>query len=190
MSRQKVADAKKVLKSKGGKPVAYTNPYLLGYRLAKYIEDCRDSMRPLTEMGLILAMNVTRPTYLKYANGEMDAYTGLKCECRESEADVAIAIDRYRKDERLEATYNLLTEGSAKGIKMSEVIEKARMLVSLEREERLSATGKVGDIFIMKAREGWQDTSEAQKTVIEIKNDNALEALKQLGYTPIEGGAK
>ena len=27
MSRQKVADAKKVLKSKGGKPVAYTNPY-------------------------------------------------------------------------------------------------------------------------------------------------------------------
>jgi len=187
-SRQKAADAKKVLRSQGGKPKAYTNPYLMAYRLAKYVATCEQNKKPLTETGLTVALNVMPQTFRKYAAGEMDAYTLLKgVPCRESEAEVKIALDNYRQIEELQDVYKYLTDNERKDLVMSEVIGKARLLVSLEREERLSAVGKVSDIFIMKAREGWQDQADRQDITINIKNDDAIAALKALGYTPIEG---
>jgi len=182
-----IKEAKKKINHHSGQPLAYKNPYLMGYRLAEYIENCRDSERPLTETGLVVALGIDRMTYYKYAEGENDAYTMSEARCREKDSDVKILIDKYRQDERLKATYRYITDNERKGVKMSEVIARARLLVSLEREETLTAKGRVGDIFIQKSREGWVDQPERVEHVLEIKPANIKAALEDLGYTQIEG---
>ena len=62
------------------------------------------------------------------------------------------------------------------------MIQKARLLVTLEREERLAKSGKVSDIFTMKAREGWQDERTINNNILQITTTNATEALQLLGY--------
>ena len=80
--------------------------------------------------------------------------------------------------------YDYITDYDDKDLLPSEVVGRARQLVSMEREERLMSKGRVGDIYTMKAREGkeWREDEHKQDKVVIVGNNNALEALKQLGY--------
>ena len=189
-NNKKLKEAKEILnKSANGKPIAYNNPYLIAYRLASYIEQCRDNETPLTETGLAVALGIDNETLHNIANGEREYCKAMKA--RETEKDIALQIEKYKQIEHIQSTYNYLINNynnisvdtnDKNALMLSEPIKKARQLVTLEREERLAKSGKVGDIFTMKAREGWQDTTERHEHIIQIENNNALTALQQLGY--------
>ena len=127
-----------------------------------------------------------RPTLKKYMNGEMDYVVLGGYVCRENEADIKVEIDQFRKSGNKEAKmyYDYITDYDDKDLLPSEVVGRARQLVSMEREERLMSKGRVGDIYTMKAREGkeWREDEHKQDKVVIVGNNNALEALKQLGY--------
>ena len=189
-NNKKLKEAKELLnKSANGKPIAYNNPYLIAYRLASYIEQCRDSEKPLTETGLAVALGIDNETLHNIANGEREYCKSMKA--RETEKDIALQIEKYKQIEHIQPTYNYLIDNynnnsidtnDKNALALAEPIKKARLLVTLEREERLAKSGKVGDIFTMKAREGWQDTTERHEHIIQIENNKALTALQQLGY--------
>jgi hypothetical protein len=127
-----------------------------------------------------------RPTLKKYMNGEMDYVVLGGYVCRENEADIKVEIDQFKKSGNKEAKmyYDYITDYDDKDLLPSEVVGRARQLVSMEREERLMSKGRVGDIYTMKAREGkeWREDEHKQDKVVIVGNNNALEALKQLGY--------
>jgi hypothetical protein len=185
----KIKEARKLLNNyvnnKGDK-LAYNNPYLMAVRIAVYIATCKENERPLTETGLAVALRMFRPTLKKYMNGEMDYVVLGGYVCRENEADIKVEIDQFRKSGNKEAKmyYDYITDYDDKDLLPSEVVGRARQLVSMEREERLMSKGRVGDIYTMKAREGkeWREDEHKQDKVVIVGNNNALEALKQLGY--------
>lgn len=185
----KIKEARKLLNNyvnnKGDK-LAYNNPYLMAVRIAVYIATCKENERPLTETGLAVALRIFRPTLKKYMNGEMDYIVLGGYVCRENEADIKVEIDQFRKSGNKEAKmyYDYITDYDDEELLPSEVVGRARQLVSMEREERLMSKGRVGDIYTMKAREGkeWREDEHKQDKVVIVGNNNALEALKQLGY--------
>lgn len=189
-NNKKLKEAKELLsKSANGKKVAYNNPYLLAYRLATYIENCRDSETPLTETGLIVALGIDKETFHNIEDGKREYC--VHCQSRETEKDIQLQIEKYKQVENIQPTFNYLIDNynnnlidpnDKDALLLSTPCKKARLLVTLEREERLAKSGKVGDIFTMKAREGWQDTTERHEHIIQIENNNALTALQQLGY--------
>ena len=158
----------------------------MAVRIAVYIATCKENERPLTETGLAVALRMFRPTLKKYMNGEMDYVVLGGYVCRENEADIKVEIDQFRKSGNKEAKmyYDYITDYDDKDLLPSEVVGRARQLVSMEREERLMSKGRVGDIYTMKAREGkeWREDEHKQDKVVIVGNNNALEALKQLGY--------
>jgi hypothetical protein len=180
---------------------AYNNPDLMAYRLAEYIAVCKQNERPLTETGLYIALDIDNTVWKAYLNGERD-YIGIaKLDARETEEEIQIALNRYRtnSNEDLQYWHSVLI-GTANSINdsndnndindintlaLSKVCKKARQLISLEREERLATSGKVADIYTMKAREGedWQETAQRTEHVLKIEGSNAQTALEQLGYS-------
>lgn len=185
-TREEIRTAKETLNKyvmERYRKIAYNNPYLIAYRLADYIYTYREQDRPLTETGLAVALNLDNNIMQRYLNGERDYQKVLQKDCRESKAEINLALEKFRSREELKEMYMYLSENEDKDLLLSTPIKKARMLVALEREERLAKSGKVGDIFTMKAREGWQDTTERHEHVLKIKSDNALAALAQLGFS-------
>ena len=185
----KIKEARKLLNNyvnNQGDKLAYNNPYLMAVRIAVYIATCKENERPLTETGLAVALRMFRPTLKKYMNGEMDYVVLGGYVCRENEADIKVEIDQFRKSGNKEAKmyYDYITDYDDKDLLPSEVVGRARQLVSMEREERLMSKGRVGDLYTMKAREGkeWREDEHKQDKVVIVGNNNALEALKQLGY--------
>ena len=184
--------AKELLrKSANGSTPAYNNPYLIAYRLAEYIEQCRQQERPLTETGLCVALGIDDTTMKGYADGSKDYIPAADLPAREPTDQINKQLTNYSNILNIQDTFNYLIGNHTQNtidlfdknaLPLSEPIKKARQLVSLEREERLAKSGKVGDIFTMKAREGWQDTTERHEHVLEIKAGNADEALRLLGY--------
>lgn len=186
--------------SKRAKP-KFNNAYLIAYKVAYYIEQCRQNEKPLTEAGVIVALGTDRDTYKRYLSGDMDyiGYEGM--ECAQSEKDIQIQIEHYKTIDNIQPMFNyligndisLLDSNNIENIDtndkntlaLSEPLKKARQLISLEREERLAISGKVGDIYTMKAREGedWQETAQRTEHVLKIEGSNAQAALEQLGYT-------
>jgi len=192
--------AKELLrKSANGKKPKYNNPYLIAYKVALYIEQCRQNDKPLTEAGIIVALGVDRNTYKRYLSGDND-YIGLSgMECQQSEKDIQLQIEHYKTIDNIQPVFNYLIDNDISIVNddinnisfdkntlvLSKPLKKARALISLEREERLAISGKVGDIYTMKAREGedWQETAQRTEHVLKIEGSNAQAALEQLGYT-------
>lgn len=184
--------AKELLRNSanGSKP-AYNNPYLIAYKLALYIEQCRQQDKPLTETGLRVALGIERDTFKRYMSGENDYIYRAGMEARQPEHDIQIELDKYKQIDNIQETANYLLGATITGtidkeaLGLSTPIQKARELVSLEREERLAKSGKVADIYTMKAREGedWQEAAVRTEHVIDIKQVNAISALELLGYS-------
>ena len=184
---EQVAEAKALLKreaEKNHKP-AYVRADLMACRISSYIVNARRQEKPLTETGLIVALGVTEKVYKAYASGERDHLQQIGAEARESNADIDIEIDKTLLDADIKAVYDYLMANDNNVIVapyFSNLLQKARLLVTLEREERLAKSGRVGDIFTMKAREHWQDGSEHKTNVLQITTRNATEALQLLGF--------
>ena len=182
-----VAAAKALLKREAEKNVkpAYTRSDIMAARIAYYICNARREERPLTETGIIVALGIDPNQFKKYANGERDHLQRIGADARENNADIDIEIDKTLQDEDTKAVYNYLMSEEDSVISapsFSNLLQKARLLVTLEREERLAKSGRVGDIFTMKAREHWQDGSEHKTNVLQITTRNATEALQLLGF--------
>ena len=184
---EQVAEAKALLKreaEKNHKP-AYVRADLMACRISSYIVNARRQEKPLTETGLIVALGVTEKVYKAYASGERDHLQQIEAEARENNADIDIEIDKTLLDADIKAVYDYLMANDNNVIVapyFSNLLQKARLLVTLEREERLAKSGRVGDIFTMKAREHWQDGSEHKTNVLQITTRNATEALQLLGF--------
>lgn len=191
--------AKELLrKSANGSKPKYNNPYLIAYKVAYYIEQCRQNDKPLTEAGVIVALGTDRNAYKKYLSGEYD-YIGFSgMECAQSEKDIQLQIEHYKTIDNIQPIFQYLIDNDTSIVNddinnisfdkntlaLSTPLKKARALISLEREERLAISGKVGDIYTMKAREGedWQETAQRTEHVLKIEGSNAQAALEQLGY--------
>lgn len=175
---------------KGRTPPAYTRSDIIAWRLADYIATARRTDRPLTETGLLVALGVDDTVFKAYANGERDYLQETDVQARETDAEVNIAIEQIKGkdiDGDIKAVFDyLLPSFNGDSVPpMSDCIQKARLLVTLEREERLAISGKVSDIFTMKAREGWQDERTINNNILQITTSNATEALQLLGYKQI-----
>lgn len=184
---ERVAEAKALLKKEAEKNMkpAYVRADLMACRIASYIVNARRQDRPLTETGIIVSLGITEPVYRRYANGERDHLQRIGTEAREKDAVIDIEIDSTLQDKDIKAVHDyLMTNDNNDTVapSFSELLQKARLLVTLEREERLAKSGRVGDIFTMKAREHWQDGSEHKTNVLQITTRNATEALQLLGF--------
>ena len=183
--------AKELLnKSPSGAKPRYNNPHLIAYKLAYYIETCRQQEKPLTEAGLQVALSLDRTQYKAYLNAERDYIYRAGMEAQQSEKDIQLLIDKYKQIDNIQDTYKYLidaelNENEEIALELHTPLQKARQLISMDREERLSTSGKVADIYIQKAREGedWQEQAQRTEHVIQIGNNNALQALAELGYT-------
>ena len=177
----------------------YNNAYLIAYKVAYYIEQCRQNEKPLTEAGIIVALGVDRESYKKYLSGDHD-YIGFSgMDCKQSEKDIQLQLEYYKSIDNIQPIFQYLIDNDTSivnntnyidvndknALALSTPLKKARALISLEREERLAISGKVGDIYTMKAREGedWQETAQRTEHVLKIEGSNAQAALEQLGYT-------
>ena len=182
-----VAAAKAILKreaEKNHKP-AYVRADLMACRISSYIVNARRQEKPLTETGLIVSLGVDPNQYKKYASGEHDHLQRIGAEAREDNINIDIEIDSTLQDKDIKAVYDYLMAEEDSDISapsFSNLLQKARLLVTLEREERLAKSGRVGDIFTMKAREHWQDGTEHKTNVLQITTRNATEALQLLGF--------
>ena len=182
-----IAAAKALLKKESEKHVlpAYTRSDIMAARIANYVVNARRTERPLTETGIIVALGITADVYKLYANGERDHLQRIDANGRENNAQIQIEIDKLLNDPDIESIYSFLYSDTNNDIGapyFSSLLQKARLLVTLEREERLAKSGRVGDIFTMKAREHWQDGSEHKTNVLQITTRNATEALQLLGF--------
>ena len=182
-----VAAAKALLKKESEKHVlpAYTRADIMAARISNYVVNARRTERPLTETGIIVALGIDPNQFKKYANGERDHLQRINANGREDNANIDIELSKLLSDPDTEAVYSFLCSEIIDDIgapSFSNLLQKARLLVTLEREERLAKSGRVGDIFTMKAREHWQDGSEHKTNVLQITTRNATEALQLLGF--------
>ena len=184
---EQIAAAKALLKEEAERLTlpAYTRSDIAAARLAAYICNMRRKETPLTETGLIVALGVSYDVFKAYANGERNHLQQINATGREDNTKIDIEIQQLLNDPDIKAVFDYLYSDENNDISapyLSDVIQKARLLVTLEREERLAKSGRVGDIFTMKAREHWQDGSEHKTNVLQITTRNATEALQLLGF--------
>ena len=194
-----VAAAKALLKREAEKNVkpAYTRSDIMAARIVYYICNARREERPLTETGIVVALGIAEPVYKRYANGENEHLLMVNAQGREDQKQIDIELDQLLKDPDILSLFNYLYYDNGPAVNdpgvisnsneipapsFCTVLQKARLLVTLEREERLAKSGRVGDIFTMKAREHWQDGSEHKTNVLQITTRNATEALQLLGF--------
>lgn len=186
---------------------AYTNPVLMAYRIAAYFQrqdakiiNDKGRTASYTEMGIWNALNVNSEVGNIYAQGERDYLTTGEIESREGFKVVDLCITSYKQRMELKPYYyrligidpELLNVSTApeetlkqveNNLLFSDVLTKARRLISEQREQRLQDKGQVSDIFVQKAREGWTDTPNVKETTISIRSDEQIEgALRLLGY--------
>lgn len=126
-------------------------------RLQQYIHQCYEDDEPITRAGMILALGVSRDTYYRMRDSELDyrlyeymSVNGI------SESDVMLTED--------EIPYIVCEGESILLIPSSVMIQKAELQLEAQTEARLYKSGKVGDIFALKAVHGWQE-EQSPKTL-------------------------
>ena len=173
----------------------YTNGFLLALRLALYIYNERQAERPLTVAGSFLSAKLPKQSYYEYKNGKHDnlideVIHGARIDFQQDE--LATLYDKHKDNADVMNLYDELTEDKFEHnggtyIYYSDVLERLDAILSAEREARLYEKGRVADIFVMKALDGWQeeDRPQAVHNTLVI-NGGTEEALKLLGYSKIE----
>lgn len=146
-------------------------------RLQAYIRQCYDDDEPITRAGMVLALGVSRDTYYRMRDGELDFRLYEYMDVNGiSESDVLL-------DEE-ETPYIVGSEGERiLLIPSSVMIQKAELQLEAQTEARLYKSGKVGDIFALKAVHGWQEDAAPKtlnQTLVIATPEQAREAIKAL----------
>ena len=124
-------------------------------RLAGYIQAMRESGRPITSAGLILASGMSKGSWVKMCHGEMDH-------------QLMIYMDMHDCTEVYDYDGMPCCDVDGKRVillPMSEILEKIYLIKEDEVETRLYEKGRVADIFALKAGHGWIEEEKAPHTV-------------------------
>lgn len=179
------------------------SPFALVCRLAEYFykqdttTDEKGRSLPYTMAGLYIAARTpSSETWSDYINGRhdqrlLDAY-GRTTDGLYTETDIYIAekrdINRLAERPELQDYIAFLSAGADKKASeqpliVSGVMQKAKLLVQQQDEQRLKIRGQVGDIFVMKVQHGWIE--EDKRTIVHEhkllpSSEDARKALQEL----------
>lgn len=129
--------------------------WVLYRRIKAYLERLENDGKPITTAGLILASGASRMSWYMLARGDYD--TELYAYMDENDCSEVYEYDSMPCCDVDGERVILLP--------FSEIIEKAVLLQEEETETRLYESGRVGDIFALKAKHGWIEEEKAPHTV-------------------------
>ena len=150
--------------------------WTLNEKLSAYIEKQQQNRQPLTVAGLVRASGMTPDTYRRYKEGKADHM-------------LYAYMDEHGFSYDQEGQIITDTEGKQIFLaRLSTIIKLAELAVQEQRESACSSNkgNPAGNIFLLKAQQGFVDTPETQQTNntlnINVANlDEAKQALNLLG---------
>lgn len=147
---------------------------ILYENIKAYLQRLRDTDKPITMAGLIRASGIGRTRFNEIAAGGADY-------------DLYAFMDNYDCTDVFE--YDGMPCCKVDGrliilLPMSEIIEQVILMKEEETETRLYETGRVGDIFALKAKHGWVEEEKAphtlNQTLVIASETDARKALEML----------
>ena len=145
-------------------------------RIMDYIADKREQDKPITVSGMILASGISRATWYEMLSGDYDYRLYQYIDTHNIDEMQRLDVDG------MEAVIN--SEGEVVLLNCySEILQKAMLMLEEQTEERLYKSGRVGDIFSLKAIHGWREEQSPQtvnQTLVIATEEQAREAIKLL----------
>lgn len=142
-----------------------------------YMAKKHEDGSPLTISGLILACGIPKQSWQDLRNGNYDHALYMYCEYHNIDLDNG-TFEQYdgmpiHADE--DGNKVLL-------VPISQIVERALLMQEEETETRLYEKGRVGDIFSLKAKHGWQEEQKVtnNNTLVIASETDARKALKLL----------
>ena len=126
--------------------------------IKKYFEEKSSDDEPFTISGILLELNLNETIFYRMKNGEYDyrLYEYIDINGID-EADIMYDNENL--------PYVMSGEKKVLLIPFSEIVEKAYLRLQEQIEERLYEKGRVGDIFALKSKHGWNDSGDTPHTV-------------------------
>lgn len=145
-------------------------------RIMDYVADKREQDKPITVSGMILASGISRATWYEMLAGDYDYRLYQYIDTHNIDEMQKLDVDG------MEAVIN--SEGEVILLNCySEILQKAMLMLEEQTEERLYKSGRVGDIFSLKAIHGWREEQSPQtvnQTLVIATEEQAREAIKLL----------
>lgn len=147
-------------------------------RLFGYIGKCKEHDEPITRAGMMLAMEIDHSVYYRILGYEYD-YRLYEYIDVNNISDDDVFVD--------ENGCQCVLDGNGETVLLipySEILQKAELMLEEQTELRLYKSGKVGDIFALKALHGWQDSGQPQvvnQNLVIASPEQAKEAIALLG---------
>lgn len=145
-------------------------------RIMDYVADKREQDKPITVSGMILASGISRATWYEMLSGDYDYRLYQYIDTHNIDEMQKLDVDG------MEAVIN--SEGEVILLNCySEILQKAMLMLEEQTEERLYKSGRVGDIFSLKAIHGWREEQSPQtvnQTLVIATEEQAREAIKLL----------
>ena len=146
----------KEVAEKMSKVTKYGQEYALPLRdkLDQYIEEQQAQHKPLTIAGMVRASGLSYDTYLKYREGEADHMLYQFMDLND------ISYDHEGEQFTLQDGRMVLL------VRLSELIKMAELVIQEQREAACSSNrgNPAGNIFLLKAQQGFRDQPETQQT--------------------------
>ena len=145
-------------------------------RIMDYIADKREQDKPITVSGMILASGISRATWYEMLSGDYDYRLYQYIDTHNIDEMQKLDVDGMEAVANSEGEVVLL-------ICYSEILQKAMLMLEEQTEERLYKSGRVGDIFSLKAIHGWREEQSPQtvnQTLVIATEEQAREAIKLL----------
>lgn len=151
--------------------------YTIYNNIKAYFKRQRDEERPLTIAGLILAANVSEATWYEMLSGDYDYRLEQYTDIHNINIDtVTTFYDGMPCISDPQGNTILL-------VYHSEICKKALLMKEEETEERLYEKGRVGDIFALKSKHGWQEDNSphtVNQTLVIASEAQARKAIEML----------
>lgn len=151
--------------------------YGLYCKLTDYIKSKRGDSLPLTISGMVLASGVPKSTFNVLREGQYDYALYMYCDYHNVDLDGG-------DFEEIDGMPLYVDEDGKKIllVPISEIIRRALLMQEEETETRLYEKGRVGDIFSLKAKHGWQEEQKVtnNNTLVIASETDARKALKLL----------
>ena len=145
-------------------------------RIMDYIADKREQDKPITVSGMILASGISRATWYEMLSGDYDYRLYQYIDTHNIDEMQKLDVDGMEAVINSDGEVVLL-------ICYSEILQKAMLMLEEQTEERLYKSGRVGDIFSLKAIHGWREEQSPQtvnQTLVIATEEQAREAIKLL----------
>ena len=145
-------------------------------RIMDYIADKREQDKPITVSGMILASGISRATWYEMLAGDYDYRLYQYIDTHNIDEMQKLDVDGIEAVINSDGEVVLL-------ICYSEILQKAMLMLEEQTEERLYKSGRVGDIFSLKAIHGWREEQSPQtvnQTLVIATEEQAREAIKLL----------